>query len=89
MNLCSSDTKEDAAAFPRIQEVLIRLRPGLKRSFHLPITLPADHPPVTDPAMDIGAAPPGVNITFRKVLTGNPVIVEVHTNTDSSISNRC
>ncbi|XP_054637435.1 integrin beta-1-like isoform X2 [Dunckerocampus dactyliophorus] len=57
------------------QEVSLRLRPGVRQSFPLSITMARDHP-ITDLIMDTSPVPAGFNVTLGSIIHGY-MLVEV------------
>ncbi|XP_060906932.1 integrin beta-1-like [Labrus mixtus] len=69
------------AWFLQPQELSLRLRPGVSQFFPLTITMPTDQP-ISEVNLVNSSVPTGVNITFRSVVSGNPLVIEVNVEAD-------
>ncbi|XP_042346625.1 integrin beta-1-like [Plectropomus leopardus] len=86
-NDSSTELADAKTLFLQPQELSLHLRPGLKQSFPLTIIMPTDQP-IMELTMDTGPVPAGVNISFRSIMNGNPVVIQVTVEADQCPSNR-
>ncbi|XP_051263847.1 integrin beta-1-like [Dicentrarchus labrax] len=76
-NDSSSEPVSPEAVFLQPQEFSLRLRPGVRQSFPLTITMPTGQH-TAELAMDTTPVPAGVNVTFISSVNGNLLVVQVN-----------
>ncbi|KAM4633397.1 integrin beta-1-like [Polymixia lowei] len=72
-----TESAEAVPVFLQPQVMKLSLRPGVRQSFPLTVTLAKDQP-FTELTLETSPIPAGVNITFNQISTAEPLVIQVN-----------